>query len=104
MSETNMRKVHENIKGDLLALAHVITDLRDVEEQFKEETLFPHMYDDVRQVRSGLQLAARRLREINQEYGLHADAREPAGPDALGGTKVIDQPVSPATSPQENPR
>lgn len=103
MSETNMRRIHAAVTNDLMALAHVIGDLAEIEEQMREETLFPHMQQDVAEVYQAIRLAFRRLQELHQEYGLHADARDPAGPDALGGVKVIDQPISPATPP-ENPR
>lgn len=105
MSETNMRKISEVIASDLMALAHVLGDVTAIEEQLKEETIFPHMTRDVAEVNGTLRLAFRRLRELHQEYGLHADARDPLGPSVLGPeTKVIDQPVSPATPPKENPR
>jgi hypothetical protein len=102
MAETNMRKVYQAVAGDLMALAHVIGDLAAIEEQMAEETLFPHFQQEVAEVHQTLRLVFRRLGELHDEYGMHADARDPAA-DPLGTTKVIDQPVSPATPPKENP-
>lgn len=103
MSETNMRYIQRVVGQDLVALQLIISDLAEIEEQLQEETLFLHFPNDIKDVHHTVRLAYRRLGELYDEYALHADAREPAGPDALGGVKVIDQPVSPATSPQENP-
>lgn len=97
-----MRLIESAVGGHLVALTRVVAELGEIEEQLREEILFPHFADDAADVKHTLKLATRRLEELYVEYGLHADVRDPAGPDALGGVKVIDQPVSPAPI-QENP-
>ncbi len=102
MSETNFRAIQTAVASHLVALSRIIADLHDIEIQMKEETLFPHLELDVAGVRHTLRLSTRVLGDLHVEYGLHADSQEPSGPDALGGVKVIDQPVSPAPI-EENP-
>jgi len=104
MSETNMRLIQRAVAGHLVALTRIASELDEIQEQLREETLFPHFVNDVADVKHTLRLVTKALGELHVEYGLHADARDPLAPSVLGPeTKVIDQPVSPATPPKENP-
>ena len=91
MAETNMGEVYRTTAEHLVALAKIVADLTEIEEQFStsEDTLFPHLAEDASDVRHTLRLATRKLSELNQEYGMHASARLAPG-DVLSTPAVIE--------------
>lgn len=96
------------LRGHMLALAQMDTDLHDLIEEFElSEEYLTDETDALRDVRGVVRLAFRELAGQQQQLGAVARARNLVEPgDILTDPTVIDQPVSPAprnSLPQENP-
>lgn len=93
-----MRAVYHALGVGFAQLVRLDIDLTEIAEEFdKTEPYLDGEGEAIRDIRGGIRLATRALREKIQEYAAMADARAYADPsDVLGAPPVVDQPVSPA--------
>jgi len=96
----NMEMVSESLLHNIHALVLIERDLAAIAAEFdRSEPFLDGEGDNVREVHGAVRLAARRLRELQQQYKHHAEARGLSGHDVLGAPEVIE-PRSPARPPE----
>jgi len=96
----NMEAVASSLTDHIIRLAGIEVDLAAIAAEFDtSEPFLEGEGDNVREVHGAVRLAARRLRELAQQYHHHAEARGLAGHDVLGSPEVIE-PRSPARPPE----
>jgi hypothetical protein len=97
-----MHAVFQSLAEGLGHLARIDIDLTEISEEFdRSEPFLEGEGDSIRDIRGGLRLAARALRNKTSEYAAMADARAYAdSSDVLGAPPVVDQQVSPAPGVQ----
>lgn len=93
----NMHEVAQSTAEHAAVLFHIQLDLIEIAKEFdRSEPYLDGEGDAIREVHGAIRLAARRLKELHEQYARYAEARGLAGHDVLTSPQVI-APRSPAT-------